>query len=117
MYKVRICGCRNFFDYNLLKEKCLFYLENKLPNVVIYSGGAKGVDRLGEQFADEMGLKLVVYKPDWTRYGKSAGPKNNETIIKEVDAAICFWDGFSKGTKNTIDFCNKYNKPFRIVRI
>ncbi len=117
MFKVRICGCRNFFDYNLLKEKCLFYLKDKLPDVVIYSGGGNGADSLGERFAKEMGLELVIYKPDWDADGKSAGPKNNEKIVREVDAAICFWDGKSKGTKHTIDFCKMYDKPCRIVKI
>ena len=117
MYKVRICGCRNFFDYDLLKEKCLFYLQDKLPDVIIYSGAGKGADSLGERFAKEMGLELVVYKPNWDADGKSAGPKNNEKIVREVDAAICFWDGKSKGTKHTIDFCKMYDKPCRIVQI
>ena len=117
MYKVRICGCRDFFDYDLLKEKCLFYLKNKLPNVIIYSGAGNGADKLGEQFAKEMGLKLVVYKPDWDKHGKSAGPKNNERIVQAVDDTIAFWNGTSKGTKHTIDFCKKYNKPCKIVRI
>ncbi len=117
MYKVRICGCRNFCNYNLLKEKCLFFLKEKLPDVIIYSGGGNGADRLGERFAREMGLELIVYKPDWESEGISAGPKNNEKIVKEVDAAICFWDGISRGTKHTIDFCKQYNKSCRIVKI
>ncbi len=117
MYKVRICGCRDFFDYELLKEKCLFYLSDKLPDVIIYSGNGRGADSMGEQFAHEIGLEPVIYKPDWDFDGKSAGPKNNEKIVKEVDAAICFWDGKSRGTKHTIDFCIKHNKPYRIIWI
>ena len=116
-FKVRICGCRDFFDYVYLKEKCLFYLQNKMPNVTIVSGGGKGADRLGEQFAKEHNLKLIIHKPDWDNDGKSAGPKNNERIIQEVDAAIAFCDGKSKGTKHTIDFCKQYNKKCIIVKI
>ncbi len=117
MYKVRICGSRHFYDYEMLKEKCLFYLQDKLPDVIIYSGGGNGADKLGERFAREMGLKLIIYAPDWEQDGKSAGPKNNKKIVKEVDAALCFWDGSSRGTKHTIDFCRQYNKPCRVVRI
>ncbi len=28
-YRVIIAGCRDFADYELLKEKCDFYLQNK----------------------------------------------------------------------------------------
>ena len=28
-YKVIVAGCRDFADYELLKEKCDFYLQNK----------------------------------------------------------------------------------------
>lgn len=51
-YKVIVAGCRDFADYELLKEKCDFYLQNKKPeNFVIVSGHASGADALGECFA------------------------------------------------------------------
>ena len=115
-FRVRICGCRDFGNYELLKEKCLYYLQNKMPNVTIVSGAGRGADYLGEQFAKEYGLELEIYKPDWNS-GKSAGPKNNEKIIQNVDAAIAFWDGESKGTKSTIEFCKQYNKKCIVVDI
>ena len=33
---------------------------------------------------------------------------SNEDIVKNSDRIIAFWDGKSKGTKNTIDLCEKY---------
>ena len=46
-YKVIVAGCRDFADYELLKEKCDFYLQNKKPeNIVIVSGHASGADAL-----------------------------------------------------------------------
>ena len=46
-YKVVVAGCRDFADYELLKEKCDFYLQNKKPeNIVIVSGHASGADAL-----------------------------------------------------------------------
>ena len=58
-YKVIIAGCRDFADYELLKEKCDFYLQNKKPeNIVIVSSHASGADALGERYAQERGYEL-----------------------------------------------------------
>lgn len=52
-FKVIIASCRDFSDYDLLREKCLYYLQNirQTHNVVIVSGHASGADALGERFA------------------------------------------------------------------
>lgn len=51
-YKVIIAGCRDFADYELLKEECDFYLQNQKPeDIVIVSGHASGADALGEHYA------------------------------------------------------------------
>nr|WP_287899993.1 hypothetical protein [Prevotella sp.] len=41
-----------FSDYELLKEKCDFYLQNQQSeNMVIVSGYASNADALGERYA------------------------------------------------------------------
>lgn len=52
-YRVIIAGCRNFYNYVTLKERCEYYLKNKMqtPDVIIVSGHASGADSLGEKFA------------------------------------------------------------------
>lgn len=117
MFKVVICGCRDFQNYKFLKEKCLYLLQNKMPDVIIISGAAPGTDALGEQFADEFGLDVDLHPADWDRYGKSAGPRRNEEMVKLCDGVIAFWDYQSRGTKTTIDFCKKYNKRCIVVDI
>lgn len=76
-YKVIVARCRDFADYELLKEKCDFYLQNKKPeNIVSVSGHASGADALGERYAQERGSdwrhtrqtgKPMVGQPD--RFG------------------------------------------------
>ena len=117
IFRVCICGCRDFTDYAFFKEKCLFLLKNKLPNVVIVSGGARGVDALAEQFAKEFNLQNEIFKADWEKFGRSAGPRRNEEMVKVSDGVIAFWDYHSKGTKTTIDFSKKYNVNCKIIRI
>ena len=77
-----------------------------VPSVVI-SGGARGADRLGEEWAKQIGLPLEIYPADWDRYGKSAGHRRNAEMAAVADALIALWDGSSRGTKGMIDLATE----------
>lgn len=116
-FKVIIAGGRDFNDYELLKKKCDYYLSNlDRADVVIVSGAARGADKLGEQYAKERGYKIDSHPADWDKYGKSAGYRRNKEMVDIASAAICFWDGKSKGTKHTIDLCKEKGIPCKIVK-
>lgn len=74
----------------------------------------RGADRIGEQYAKENGLKKTIFKAEWGKYGRAAGPIRNEEMAKIADCVICFWDGKSAGTKSMINLAKKYNKPVYI---
>jgi hypothetical protein len=108
--KVAVIGSRTFNDYTLLKKTL-----DDIPGLsVIISGGAKGADSLAEQWAQEKGIETMVFKPDWAKYGRGAGVVRNRLIIEDCDCCIAFWDGVSKGTKSSIDHCNKLNKKITV---
>ena len=116
-YKVVVAGCRDFADYELLKEKCDFYLQNKKPEIiVIVSGHASGADTLGERYAQERGYETEVYPADWKTNGRAAGPIRNAQMATVADALIAFWDGKSRGTKNMIDTATKRGLQVAVVR-
>ena len=116
-YKVIIAGCRDFADYELLKEKCDFYLQNQKPeNVVIVSGHASGADALGERYAQERGLQLETYPADWKAHGRAAGPIRNAKMASVAHTLIAFWNGKSRGTKNIIDTATKRGLKVAVVR-
>ena len=116
-YKVIVAGCRDFADYELLKEKCDFYLQNQKPeDIVIVSGHASGADTLGERYAQERGFKLETYPADRKAHGRAAGPIRNAQMADVADALIAFWDGKSRGTKNMIDTANKRGLQVAAVR-
>ena len=116
-YKVIVAGCRDFADYELLKEKCDFYLQNKKPEIiVIVSGHASGADTLGERYAQERGYETEVYPADWKTNGRAAGPIRNAQMATVADALIAFWDGKSRGTKNMIDTATKRGLQVAVVR-
>ncbi len=68
--------------------------------VEVVSGGAKGIDSVGESFAKAGGIPIKQFLPDWDKYGKSAGPIRNEQMAEYADALLLIWDGKSKGSLN-----------------
>lgn len=110
--KLAIIGSRTFTNYYILEEALEKY-RSKVSLVV--SGGAKGADLLGEQWADENKIPKLIFLADWDKYGKSAGFRRNDDIIKNCDGCIAFWDMESKGTAHSISLCEKYNKPYKII--
>ena len=83
----------------------------------IVSGGAKGIDLCAAEYARANGIKLTEFLPEYSRYRLAAPLKRNEKIADYADEALVFWDGFSKGTKHTVDVFNKLKKPVVVVVI
>ncbi len=122
--RVIIAGSRDFDDYALLKREALNILkyDNRPKELVqIVSGGARGADRLGEQFAKEFGLEIEQFLADWDGLGKRAGYVRNADMAKfacengNQGMLIAFWDGKSKGTKHMIDLAKKHGLEVHIV--
>lgn len=87
----------------------------------IISGGARGVDKIAEEWADQLPkITKVIYPAKWIVDGqldKSAGFKRNHDIVRESDMVIAFWDGISRGTKHAIDLARKYNKHHLVIYV
>ena len=116
-YRVIIEGCRDFDDYELLKEKCDYFLQDeKKEDVVIISGHASGADALGERYAQERGFQLETFPADWKAHGRAAGPIRNARMASAANALIAFWDGKSRVTKNMIETAKNHNLKVVVVR-
>lgn len=116
-YRVIIEGCRDFNDYELLKEKCDYFLQDeKKEDVVIISDHASGADALGERYAQERGFQLETFPADWKAHGRAAGPIRNARMASAANALIAFWDGKSRGTKNMIETAKNHNLKVVVVR-
>lgn len=93
-----IVGSRHWTDYAAFVEIVNRHIPPGVTRIV--SGGAAGVDRMAERYADERNLPQTVYLPDWTL--ASAGPKRNQQIVDAADGGIAFPGPKSKGTYDTI---------------
>jgi len=113
--KLAIVGGRDFNDYALLADT-IFNILCPLEFITeIISGGAKGADTLGENFAENNDIICVRYVPEWKKYGKSAGFIRNQTIVDNCDMVLAFWDGKSRGTADTIEKAKRAKKPTFII--
>ena len=109
-----IAGGRDYHNYDTLLEAIQ---ECQFPIATVVSGGAKGVDALGERYAGEMNLKLNIYNADWERNGRAAGPIRNRKMAENADALIAIWNGESKGTKNMIETATKLGLLVYVKRV
>lgn len=111
--RVIVAGSRDIFDYELVKTAIE---ESQFTLSAVVSGGCKGVDALGERYADEMNIPLHLYLPDWSNEGKAAGPIRNRRMAENADALVAIWDGKSRGTKNMIETAEKH-KLFTYIKM
>ena len=114
-FYVIVAGSRHFSNYNFLKNRLDYLLQNK-PNTTIISGTARGADTLGEQYAKEHNLPCEKMPANWRLYGKRAGYVRNIEMAKKADACVVFWDGKSKCTYHMIQIAKQYNLELRIYK-
>ena len=115
--KVGIVGSRSITFSEYVFSVLDFYLSRLLEEneVVIVSGGAIGIDRLGAQWAELRKLKTEIYLPDYKQYGKSATFLRNQQIIDNSDYLIAITTG-SNGTADSIKRAVKKNIPIKIIK-
>jgi len=114
-FKMIIAGGR---DFDLLKVlgKAADSALGKRRAVEIVSGAARGADRLGEVYAYSRGFAVKRFPADWDANGKAAGPIRNKQMTEYCDAALIFWNGESRGTKNMIENMEKIGKPYIVKK-
>lgn len=80
-------------------------------NYIIVSGGAKGVDTMGEGIAKHHNFPVHRFPADWKKFGKSAGPKRNMLMAIHADRLLLVWDGKSRGSASMKREMEKQGKP------
>jgi hypothetical protein len=111
MEKIAVIGSRNFPEPELVRQK----VRKFPPDTILVSGGAGGVDSIAEDEARKCGLQVIIFRAEWDKYGKAAGHIRNEKIVDEVNRVYAFWDGESRGTKDTMTITRKQNKPLHVI--
>lgn len=97
---ILICGGRDYQDretFNAMLDGFVDLVEK------VIEGGAQGADSLASEWAIINNKDHVKVPADWDNNGRAAGFIRNQKMINmNPDLVIAFWDGKSKGTKDTI---------------
>lgn len=102
-FRVAIVGSRLFNNYPYFEAKLKTWEAVYGVITEIVSGGATGVDRLAERYADSQKRRKRIHRADWNKYGNAAGPMRNTTIVNDgIQALIAFPDAKSVGTRDSI---------------
>ena len=113
--RIAVVGSRQFKSLNLIYQWLDYANEKWGNNIVIVSGGAKGVDKEAEKWAINKKINRDIDIPNWGTEGKKAGILRNQEIVKNADFILAFLDGESSGTEYTLNFAKKLNKRCIIV--
>lgn len=113
--RVCICGPRDYYNYDVL---CDAIEASGFDITEVVSGGADGVDKMGERWAKENGRKLKIFPAEWDnfklpgciikvrphdkkRYNSTAGFHRNGQMADYGEAVIAIITG-SHGTADMV---------------
>lgn len=106
--KVLIVGSRSIENFDISG-----YVPSETE--LIISGGAKGVDTLAEEYADNHKISKLILRPRYDIYGKGAPLKRNELMVDICDTVLVIWDGVSRGAKYTAEYAKKKSKNVILI--
>ena len=113
-----VAGSRSVTDYSMLREWLDKLLSHRDPSTVsIVSGTARGVDQMGEQYAQERGLALWKMPALWKEQGKAAGYLRNQQMAWFGTHLAALWDGESPGTRAMIRMGAKETLSVRVKHL
>jgi len=119
--RVIIAGSRTVPENSKeLKQSVSLILNNIDKNdLEIVSGGAKGADKFGENWANNRNVPVKIFPADWDTWGKSAGYKRNKQMAQYANHLIAIVDleVESRGTRHMIDLAHRYELKIRIIYI
>jgi hypothetical protein len=112
--KCIIAGCRYIDNYQHVLDAVQ---ASGFSIDLVVSGKSKGIDLLGERWAEENEKPVKLFPADWKAHPRAAGPIRNRKMAEFAGALIAIWDGRSRGTKNMIQEAQKRNLQVYIHRV
>lgn len=101
--KLMISGSRYWTNEDIIKR---VLLEVQPTEVIV--GDANGADKITRKLCKRYGITYTVFKADWARHGRAAGPvRNRKMIDSKPDILYAFPLGESKGTYNAIKLASE----------
>ena len=115
MFNLIVAGDLEFNSMSLLTSKLDTLLSEQSDEIAIISGGARGADTLGEEYAKLKSLHVYRVLPLWDAFGKSAGPKRNTAMAEIAHAVVVFHAGTDRGSQSMIRIATERKLPLRVI--
>jgi len=113
--RVVISGSRTINDKDLVWKALN---ESRFAITELISGGAQGVDTLGEKWARSKNIPVKVYRPDYSISNPKYAPLlRNQKMAEYGDALVAIWKDGSRGTAHMIGCMEKLHKPMEVIKI
>ncbi len=109
-----IAGSRDITDHTLLEQ---VISDSRFEIDCVISGGANGVDTLGEEWAARNNKPCIRFIPEWDKLGKAAGIHRNCTMGDFCDKGIVIIKNESKGSSQMASYLGKLGKDAYIRNI
>lgn len=106
--RVIVAGSRDVTDRFIVHAAIA---ESGLRITELVSGCARGVDRLGEDWARDNAIPIKRFPADWKKHGRAAGPIRNMQMAEYAEAAIIVCHTNSRGSESMIECARKKNLP------
>lgn len=114
--KLIIAGSRSISDLEIVEEAInKSGWRNEITEVV--HGDARGVDKLGEMWAEQNSIPVKRFPANWKKFGKKAGSIRNKQMSEYGNKLIAIWDGNSTGTIDMVKQMKIAEKPIYLHKV
>ena len=91
MFHVAIIGLNKVKDFELFRERCIYFLRNKAKEgITIFTTEEHP---FVVRFASMYGINTKIFYAEWNKYGKDAKKYRNQEMLRNTDGVISFNDG------------------------
>ena len=111
--KVIIAGSRTINDYSLVASAIE---QSNFDVTEVVCGDAKGVDTIGDQWAQKNTIPVTHFPANWKKFGRGAGCIRNRQMAEYGDALIAITTG-SRGTANMIKEATKLGLKIFVLEV
>lgn len=113
--KVLVCGGRDYSDADLVSETLLgiYILHGTIAKII--HGGALGADLLAGRWGHRHGVPVSVFRADWGRDGRAAGPIRNQRMLDEGKPNLVVVFPGGRGTADMVARARKARVPILVV--
>lgn len=114
-----VAGSRTVTHWMFVEQAINEFLEemytDEYDQLIIISGTAKGVDRLGERYADEYNEDCHFYPAKWEEFGKRAGFMRNIEMAEVATHCLVICENDSRGALHMFETAKSHGLITKLV--